>query len=461
MRMTVIGCGHLGAAHAVSMAEIGHEVIGLDIDENRITALSGGRAWFHEPGLDAMLARHRANGRIRFTTDFAEAGAFGEIHFLAVPTPGTAGRDGYDLSHVFGAVRSLAPYLASPCLIVGKSTVPVGTTAAVRELARALAPAGNDVDVAWNPEFLREGSAVRDTLCPDRIVAGVASAGAEARIRAAYQPITDHSAPLVVTDPATCELVKAAANAFLAMKVSFINAMAEICEAAGGDIGQLAHAVGLDPRIGRPCLGAGIGYGGGCLPKDTRAFAAMARGLGAGLAGDLLDAVDAINAGRRQRVAGLAVEACGGDPRGRRVGLWGAAFKPGTDDVRDSPALDVASRLHRLGAVVTVYDPLALASAQRAHPELDYAADALGAVAAADVLVVATGWDEFRAIDPGAAAELATGRVVIDAARVLTAGEWQAAGWAVQVLGEGGAAGSARSLGAVSRRPESLASRES
>ncbi|MBO0808188.1 MAG: UDP-glucose/GDP-mannose dehydrogenase family protein, partial [Actinobacteria bacterium] len=347
------------------------------------------------------------------------------------------------------------------CLIVGKSTVPVGTTAAVRELARAVAPAGTGVDVAWNPEFLREGSAVQDALRPDRIVVGVASAGAEARIRAAYQPITDVSVPLVVTDPATCELMKGAANAFLATKISFINAMAGICEAAGGDIGQLAHAVGLDPRIGQACLGPGIGYGGGCLPKDTRAFAAMARRLGGDLAAGLLDAVDAINAGRRQRVAELAVKASGGDPRGRRVGLWGAAFKPGTDDVRDSPALAVGARLHRLGALVTVYDPLARANAQAAHPELDYVPDALSAATAADMLVVATGWDEFRAIDPGAAARLANGQVVIDAVRVLPAGEWQAAGWAVQVLGDGAAAGSSRAPEAADRYPDPVACRES
>jgi UDPglucose 6-dehydrogenase len=251
VRMTVIGCGHLGAAHAASMAEIGHEVIGLDIDSSKIEALRSGRAWFREPELDGMLARHLAAGRLSFTTDFAEAGAFGEIHFLAVATPGMPRRDDYDLSQVFGAVRSLAPHLANSCLIAGKSTVPVGTTAAVRELVRDLAPAGEGVDVAWNPEFLREGHAVRDTLRPDRIVVGLDTAVAEAKIRQAYQPITDAGVPLLITDPATCELVKGAANAFLSMKISFINAMADVCEAAGADISQLADAVGLDPRIGR------------------------------------------------------------------------------------------------------------------------------------------------------------------------------------------------------------------
>ncbi len=434
--MTVIGCGHLGATHAASMAEIGHEVVGLDIDQGKITALRNGRAWFQEPELDGMLARHLASGRLRFTTDFAEAGAFGQVHFLAVATPGMTGRDDYDLSQIFGAFRSLAPHLCGPCLIVGKSTVPVGTTAAVRELARELAPAGDGVDVAWNPEFLREGHAVADTLRPDRIVVGVDTAAAEAIIRQAYQPLTDARVPLLVTDPATCELVKGAANAFLSMKISFINAMADVCEAAGADVGQLADALGLDPRIGRACLTAGIGYGGGCLPKDTRAFAARALELGVDCAGDLLGVVDAINTGRRKRVTELTGKACGGDLRGRRVAVWGAAFKAGTDDVRDSPALDVAAQLHGQGATVTVYDPLAIGNAQAMRPELEYVPDALKAVVGADVLIIATGCEEFRTIDPVSVGAVVASRAVVDAAHVVDTRQWEAAGWAVRVLGQ-------------------------
>ncbi|SNR94049.1 UDPglucose 6-dehydrogenase [Streptosporangium subroseum] len=435
MRMTVIGCGHLGATHAASMAEIGHEVVGVDIDESKIAILRSGRSWFHEPELDEMLARHVASGRLRFTTDFAEAGEFGETHFLGVSTPGMADRDDYDLSQVFAAVRSLAPHLHRPCVIVGKSTVSVGTTAATQALVRELAPAGDDVEVAWNPEFLREGHAVRDTLRPDRIVAGVASARAEERIREVYGPITDAGVPLVVTDPATCELVKGAANAFLSMKISFINAMADVCEASGADVSELADAIGLDSRIGRAYLDAGIGYGGGCLPKDTRAFAARAHELGVDCAADLLRAVDRINAGRRDRVVEMAVKACGGDASGRRVGVWGAAFKVGTDDVRDSPALDVAARLHALGATVTVYDPMAVKNAHAVHPQLGYADEALTAAAGADILLTMTAWPEFRAIDPGAVSEVVNQRVLIDARNAVEVPRWHEADWTLHRLG--------------------------
>jgi len=436
VRMTVIGCGHLGATHAASMAEIGHEVVGLEIDEGKIATLQTGHAWFHEPELDAMLSRHVASGRLRFTTDFADAGAFGEMHFLAVATPSAADGDEYDLSQIFAAIRSLAPYLTSPCVIVGKSTVPVGTTVAVRDLVGELAPAGDHVDVAWSPEFLREGYAVRDTLRPDRIVVGLTTAEAEKKIRAAYKPVTDSGVPMIITDPATCELVKGAANAFLSMKISFINAMADMCEAAGADVAQLADAIGLDTRIGRACLDAGIGYGGGCLPKDTRAFTARARQLGADCAADLLNVVNAINLSRRDKVATMAREACGGDLRGRRIALWGAAFKGGTDDIRDSPALDVATKLWEQGATVTVYDPMAMTNALAAYPDFTYAPSALAAAADADVLVIVTDCDEFSKIDPDAVGAVANGRAVIDAHRVVDPGAWRTAGWNVRVLGQ-------------------------
>jgi UDPglucose 6-dehydrogenase len=436
VRLTVIGCGHLGATHAASMAEIGHDVMGVDIDADKVATLNSGRAWFREPGLDEMLARHLADGRLRFTTDFAEAGAFGQVHFLGVATPGMADRDDYDLSQVFAAVRSLAPHLTEPCVIVGKSTVSVGTTTAVRELVQDLAPAGDRVDVAWNPEFLREGFAVQDTLRPDRIVVGVTTAVAAETVREAYRPITDAGVPLIVTDPATCELVKGAANAFLSMKISFINAMADVCEGIGADVTQLADAVGLDPRIGRAFLDAGIGYGGGCLPKDTRAFAARAHELGADFAGDLLGVVDAINLSRRTRVVELARKICGGELRGRRVGLWGAAFKANTDDIRDSPALDVAEQLHTQGAAVTVYDPMAMDNARAAHPHLGYAEGAISAATGADVLVIITAWPEFAELDPEAVGTVVANRAVIDARHVVDAAEWESAGWKMRFLGE-------------------------
>ena len=305
----MIGCGHLGATHAACMAELGHEVLGVDIDPDKVALLRTGRAWFLEPDLDDLLARHTKTGRLGFTTSFEEAARFGTVHFLGVGTPGLPDHSGYDLSQVFGAVAALAPHLTGPALIVGKSTVPPGTTARlVRELRRR-APAGDAVEVAWNPEFLREGRAVDDTLRPDRIVVGVPSMAAEATIREVYRPLTEAGIPLLTTDPVTAELVKGAANAFLATKVSFINAMADVCAKTGGDVATLADAVGMDARIGRAFLTAGIGYGGGCLPKDVRGLAAFAAAAGAETAAGLLAVVDEINSGRRQRVADLVADA--------------------------------------------------------------------------------------------------------------------------------------------------------
>ena len=350
MRLTVIGCGHLGATHAACMAEIGHDVLGVDIDEDKVDLLNTGRAWFFEPGLDEMLARHTQAGRLRFTTSFAEAARFGTVHFLGVGTPDLPGGEGYDLSQVFGAARALAPHLAGPALIIGKSTVPPGTASRLAAELGKTAPASDAIEVAWNPEFLREGHAVADTLRPDRIVAGVRSPMAEATTREIYRPLTDAGVPLIVTDAVTAELVKGAANAFLAAKVSFINAMSDICAATGADVATLADALGMDARIGRAFLTAGLGYGGGCLPKDVRGLRAFAASTGTRGAGavSLLTVLDEINSARRQQVVDL-VQTLLGELPGKRIALWGAAFKPGTDDVRDSPGLDVADRLCRLG----------------------------------------------------------------------------------------------------------------
>lgn len=432
MRLTVIGCGHLGATHAACMAEIGHDVLGVDIDQDKVGLLNTGRAWFFEPGLDKMLTRHTQNGRLQFTTSFEEAAGFGTVHFLGVGTPGLPGEDGYDLAQVFGAVAALAPHLTRPALVIGKSTVPPGTTSRlVREL-RKLAPAPDAVEVAWNPEFLREGHAVDGTLRPDRIVAGVPGLAAEATIREIYRPLTEAGVPLMVTDAVTAELVKGAANAFLATKVSFINAMADICANTGADVATLADALGMDPRIGRAFLTAGLGYGGGCLPKDVRglrAFAAAAGARGSSAAG-LLTVVDEINSSRRQQVADLARSLLGELP-GKRIALWGAAFKPGTDDVRDSPGLDVADRLSRLGAEVVVYDPQAAGNALVAFPHLGYADSAAAAAHQADAVLVVTAWPEFAAIDPAAITAAVRGRLLIDGCQAVDPMRWRAAGWTV------------------------------
>lgn len=404
-------------------------------DPLKVDTLNEGRGWFHEPELDELLTRNLATGRLRFTTDFKQAATHGEVHFLAVGTP--SGPDGaYDLSQITGAVHELAPHLEQPCLIVGKSTVSPGTAWILEALARNLAPAGERVEVAWNPEFLREGTAVTDTLTPDRIVIGADSAEAERILRELYAPITrSHGCPLLATDRITAEMVKATANAYLATRISFVNAVAEMCAAVGANVAELAEAIGHDVRIGHHYLAPGLGFGGGCLPKDLHAFTQQATNGGITPAVHLLRSVDAVNQHMRQRAVELARAAVGGTLTGRRIAVWGAAFKAGIDDVRDSPALDVALRLHQAGALVTVYDPQAIAQAERAAPELEYAHTATDAAEGAHLVLVATGWPEFSAVDPYAVAERVAHPTVLDARGVITGSRWKAAGWTVLGLG--------------------------
>ncbi|WP_405870054.1 MULTISPECIES: UDP-glucose dehydrogenase family protein [unclassified Streptomyces] len=425
MRLTVIGTGYLGATHAACMAELGHEVLGVDVDPDKVAALEGGRVPFHEPGLPELIAKHTASGRLRFTTDYAAAGAFGDVHFVCVGTPQREGSEGADLTYVDAAFAAIAEHAAEGALLVGKSTVPVGTA---QRLASTL-----DTEVAWNPEFLREGFAVEDTLRPDRLVVGVCSPRAETILRQVYAPVLDAGTPLVTADFPTAELVKTAANAFLATKISFINAMAEVCEASGGDVGVLAEAIGYDDRIGSKFLRAGVGFGGGCLPKDIRAFAHRADELGVSLA--FLREVDAINMRRRDKVVGLARELCGGTVLGARVAVLGAAFKPDSDDIRDSPALNVAARLRLDGADVTVYDPEALDNARKAFPLLGYALSAEEALGGADLVLHLTEWPQFREIDPERAARLVSRPRIVDGRGVLDADRWTAAGWYFRALG--------------------------
>lgn len=428
MRLSVIGCGYLGAVHAAAMASIGHEVVGIDVDENKIASLSKGEAPFFEPGLPEILAEGIASGRLHFTTDMSEArGA--KIHFVGVGTPQQ--RDGYaaDLTYVNAAIDGLLPYLAEGDVVAGKSTVPVGTAAG---LAPRVAETG--ATLVWNPEFLREGWAVQDTVDPDRLVVGVSAgeAGQKAAdlLREVYHPSVAKGTPFIVTDLATAELVKVAANAFLATKISFINAMAEIAEVTGADVTTLADAIGHDVRIGRRFLGAGIGFGGGCLPKDIRAFSARAEELGRGESVAFLREIDAINLRRRDRAVDLAVAALDGQVFEKKITLLGAAFKPYSDDIRDSPALDVAVRLRGLGASVTVTDPAAIENARRVHPQLTYVADRDEALADADVVIVVTEWDEYRRqMSPEHVSSLTEGRIVIDGRNCLDAAAWRAAGW--------------------------------
>ncbi len=439
-RITVIGTGYLGATQAVCMAHLGFEVVAVDVDPAKIAALAAGRLPFYEPGLDELLVETLATGRLRFTTDFDEAAA-GDVHFVCVGTPQSSGSDAADLRYVDAAFTELARRVSGPALIVGKSTVPVGTAARLARMVAELAPRA---EVAWNPEFLREGYAVEDTLRPDRLVFGVTSERAEALLRAAYAPLVDDGVPVVVADLATAELVKVAANSFLATKISFINAMAEVCEAAGADVSLLANALSYDDRIGGRFLKPGLGFGGGCLPKDIRAFRARAEELGVSAAVSFLHEVDQINLRRRSRTVDLVREVVGGRLEGVRVAALGAAFKPDSDDVRDAPALDVARLLYLEGASVVVYDPQANANAHRAYPDLDYAGSLAEAVDGADVVVLLTEWAEFRSADPADMGVLVAHRRVVDARGALDVSRYLAAGWEYRALGRPVGVGVAR-----------------
>jgi UDPglucose 6-dehydrogenase len=433
-RLSVIGTGYLGATHAVCMVELGYEVIGLDVDIAKIEALRAGKIPFFEPGLPELLAKHIDSGRLRFTTDYAEVAEFADVHFICVGTPQKKGQYAADLSYVSAAFRSLAPHLNRRVLVVGKSTVPAGTAARMAKVLTELAP-NKEVELAWNPEFLREGFAVEDTLHPDRLVFGVHSEWAEQTLRSAFAPVIEAGTPVIVTDFATAELVKVAANSFLATKISFINAMAEVCEATGADVTQLADAIGHDARIGRRFLNAGLGFGGGCLPKDIRAFIARAGELGVDQAVSFLRDVDEINLRRRARTVELGLDLLDGSYRGTRVAVLGAAFKPNSDDVRDSPALDVAAAVGRRGATVLVYDPEANGSAHRLHPELNYADSLEAAVEQADLVMLLTEWSIFRAMDPDATGARVAQRNLVDGRNVLDPKQWRAAGWAYRALG--------------------------
>ena len=426
VNVSVIGLGYLGAVHAAGMAEMGHSVIGIDIDQAKVDSLSRGEAPFFEPGFSDILTR--ATERITFSTDMAAAAA-ATVHFVAVGTPQSES-GAADMTYVNQAIEALIPHLGPGHVVVGKSTVPVGTA---ERLRRMVEPTG--AKVMWNPEFLREGFAVQDTLNPDRLVYGIADGDDDlvSVLDAVYHPIIERGTPRLVMDFATAELVKVAANSFLATKISFINAMAEIADVVGADVTALADAIGHDNRIGRRFLNAGIGFGGGCLPKDIRGFVHRAGELGVGDAVSFLEDVDRINLRRRARVLDILNDRLGGIA-GKTVALWGVAFKPDSDDIRDSPALDIAESLGRAGAHVIAYDPEANGPGQRRitasglADNVSFVASANEAVADADALVVATEWAEFTTVDP-ATLPGESGRVVVDGRNCLARETWKQAGW--------------------------------
>jgi len=431
MKISVIGCGYLGAVHSAAMVELGHDVVGIDVDAAKIALLEAGSPPFFEPGLPEILTSAKDTGRLRFSTDIGEA-ADATVHFIAVGTPQQKDGNAADLTYVDAAITALIPHLKPGDLVVGKSTVPVGTAA---RLANRLAESGTGAALAWNPEFLREGYAVKDTISPDRLVYGVADASAVAVLDRVYSQAIQAGTPRLVTDYATSELVKVSANAFLATKISFINAMSEIAEATDANISDLADAIGYDNRIGRRFLNAGVGFGGGCLPKDIRAFVARAEELGRGESVGFLKEVDAINVRQRQRLVDLAVAALGGSVFEKKITVLGVTFKPHSDDVRDSPALDIAVQLKGQGADVVATDPQGIDNARLRHPQLVYERDVNVALTDADLVILVTEWDEFKTLDPRAVRELTRGNLIIDGRNALNPSVWRDAQWVYKSMG--------------------------
>lgn len=431
LKLSVIGTGYLGATHAACMASLGFEVIGFDTETSKIDLLSKGKVPFYEPELEELLSNQIKSGRLTFTNNAADL-ADADVHFICVGTPQIKNGNAADLTYVNSALESIAKYVKSGGLVVGKSTVPVGTATKLRNRLLELNP---KADLAWNPEFLREGFAVEDTLRPNRLVVGVVNDSAEQILKEVYATNLKDKTPWVRADLPTAELVKVAANSFLATKISFINAMAEICEAAGGDVTVLAKAIGYDPRIGSRFLQAGIGFGGGCLPKDIRAFMARAEELGASQAVKFLKEIDAINLRARQRIIELVRKDLSDDLQGKKVAILGAAFKPDSDDVRDSPALDIAAQIQAAGAIVTVHDPKAIANAQKRFPALNFVDDVNTTFKDAEIVLHLTEWKIYREIDPVKVKSIVKTAIVIDGRNALDRELWQSAGWKFRALG--------------------------
>jgi UDPglucose 6-dehydrogenase len=431
MQVSVVGCGYLGAVLAAVLAEQGNQVIGLDVDDAKVSQLNSGIPPFFEPEFESVLQRSLASGKLSFTTDPARI-ASSEIVFICVGTPQLDG-GAADLSQLWRAADAIAPHLSPTAIVVGRSTVPVGTAAKLEQ--RLNQKSGHSFQLAWNPEFLREGHAIADTRLPDRIVIGSTNADAITKIKDIYQPQLVNQVPFLVMDVSTAELVKVSANAFLATKISFINAISEVADIAGADIVALAEAIGLDPRIGNKFLAAGVGFGGGCLPKDIRAFIASSQEIGAGEAMQFLVEVDRINLRQRDRVVKLATSKLG-NVAGKKVVVLGAAFKPNSDDVRDSPALDVANAMHQLGATVFVHDPKAIDNARARFPELNYERDLTEIFKNAELVLHLTEWQQYRELDPAKLLSKVANPVIIDGRNVLDFAKWRAAGWQIAGMGK-------------------------
>ncbi len=431
LKLSVIGTGYLGATHAAAMASLGFQVVGIDVDEQKITMLREGKVPFFEPDLEELLEAEVETGRLTFATDFSAISDC-DVHFVCVGTPQKKDSLAADLTYVDASMKAVASHAKAGSLIVGKSTVPVGTADRLSRIVKEINP---DIELAWNPEFLREGFAVEDTLRPNRLVVGVTSNRAEDILKEVYAPLLANNVPWIRSDLPTAELVKVAANSFLATKISFINAMAEICEAAGGDVTVLAKAIGYDPRIGSRFLQAGIGFGGGCLPKDIRAFMARSEELGARQSLEFLREIDSINLRARQRMIDLVRQDLGLDLKGKKIAVLGAAFKPDSDDVRDSPALDIAVQISEAGAEVHVHDPKAIEPARRRFPKLTYSSSIEEVASGSDAILHLTEWKMYREIDPIILKPKVKQAIVIDGRNALDRERWLSAGWKFRALG--------------------------
>ncbi|HQT89506.1 MAG TPA: UDP-glucose/GDP-mannose dehydrogenase family protein [Acidiphilium sp.] len=433
MRIAMIGGGYVGLVSGACFAALGATVVIVEADEHRFNALRDGRIPIYEPGLEELVSIHRAAGRLHFVNTIDEAVDGVDAVFLAVGTPSRRGDGHADLSYVFDAVDQLAGALTGPAILVTKSTVPVGTGARIATMMASLRP-DLAIEVASNPEFLREGSAISDFMRPDRVVIGANGACARAVLSALYQPLTQQGVTLLFTGLETAELIKYAANSFLAMKISFINEMADLCEKLGADVTQLAHGMGLDHRIGAQFLHAGPGFGGSCFPKDTQALVRIAQDAGAPTR--LVETVVAVNEARKAAMTGRVIAACGGSVRGRRIAVLGLTFKPDTDDMRDAPAIGIIHRLVDEGAIITAYDPMGMDHARFQLPaRVTFCADAQSALRGADAAVLITEWAEFRALTPADLCAALRGRTVIDLRNIFDPTAMQAAGIAYYGIG--------------------------
>jgi UDPglucose 6-dehydrogenase len=429
----MIGGGYVGLVSGACFAEFGTEVVLVEADERRLSALREGRIPIYEPGLDRLVADNVAAGHLSFTGDLTAALRGVEAVFIAVGTPTRRGDGHADLTYVYAAAEQVARALTGYAVIVTKSTVPVGTGRRIAEIVRATRP-DLDFDVASNPEFLREGSAINDFMRPDRVVIGAESDRAREVLRRLYRPLYLIEAPIVFTGIETAELTKYAANAFLAMKVTFINEMADLCERVGADVHDVARGIGLDGRIGRKFLHPGPGYGGSCFPKDTLALVRTAQDYGA--PSRLVEATVAVNDARKSSMAVRVITACGGSVRGKTIAVLGLTFKPETDDMREAPSLAIVSRLVGDGAIIRAFDPAGMEQARPLLPDgITYCRDALDAAAGADALVLITEWNEFRAIAPIRLRDAMRGRVMVDLRNVYDPVAMRRAGFAYHGIG--------------------------